>query len=339
MEFLKEHEEVLTKSLKKPRMLDESMDSGDKHVSVSYQTFQTLDVFSDHKDSLFNILDKCSTALGRRELRHRLNHPITCPDKLAQRYNQVDSLTSTYSSIHGQLKCVYDISRYHRKLCLGRLKPFEWGCLDHSNKAIQNVIDLLDHVSDHQCDKKYKTLFSDWIDTYYKTFKLEEFVKHNHCSEFRESPLKVGIDVEVDILQAKINNDTSEIDSLRTFLIPYCLTDKDKSNLNASAKMDSAIRLHITEKDGYYFKLTKTRAKKLRKEGSILYQGKVLDLNVRDKSSESTIQCSKLESLTNQLLRNIGKMRCLVESKYVELQPENSQGVSTGFFGEFFDFL
>lgn len=320
LEFLREHDALLTTSLKKPKMLDETLDNGTQTLSVSYQTFQTLDVFSSQKNSLFHILDKTSSALGRRELKHRLNHPITNKQELEKRYGQVDSLLKPYPQVERELKCLYDISRYHRKLGLGKLKPFEWPCLHHSNEAIQKTIDLVSPLPNLECDATHIQRFQDWMTEYQSTFRLEELMKYQSIQECRETPLQPHQCPEVDALQQEIDNLNSQIQSLRQFLIPYCLTAKDKQG--DPSKLDTVVKLHITEKDGYYFKLTKTRAAQLRKSKLFEYQGQLLELKITDKSGESSIQSPILQNITQKLLASISKMRNLAQTFYQKKQQE-----------------
>lgn len=318
LEFLREHDALLTTSLKKPKMLDETLDNGSQTLSVSYQTFQTLDVFSNQKDSLFHILDKTSSALGRRELRHRLNHPVTNQTVLKTRYGQIESLLKLHPDIERKLKCLYDISKYHRKLGLGKIKPFEWSCIHHSNQAILETIEMTRQLPNLECDASQVGNFRTWVSDYTGSFQLDEMVKYQSIQECRESPLQPNQCSEVDTLQKEIQSLNAQLHNLRTFLIPYCLTIKDRQG--DTSKWDNAIKLHITEKDGYYFKLTKTRANELRKANLPNYDGNNLIIHIRDKSGESSIQSPLLDTITQKLNTTIGKMRIATMKFYVEKQ-------------------
>jgi DNA mismatch repair ATPase MutS len=80
------------------------------------------------------MVDKSSTAIGRRLLKERLLNPIMEKDELERRYNLIERVSSHIRFLDETMRGIYDIERLSRRLALGRLHPFE---INHIYESIQ----------------------------------------------------------------------------------------------------------------------------------------------------------------------------------------------------------
>ena len=79
--------------------------------------------------SLFHIIQKTSTAMGKRLLKYRILNPITNIEELEKRYELTELFLNSGSlllEIEKILGNIIDIERMHRKISLNMLHPYEF---------------------------------------------------------------------------------------------------------------------------------------------------------------------------------------------------------------------
>jgi len=82
-------------------------------------------VSKDKKEfTLLKMIDKSSTAIGRRLLKERLLNPIMERDELERRYNLIERVSSHTRYLDETMRGIYDLERLSRRLDLGRLTSF-----------------------------------------------------------------------------------------------------------------------------------------------------------------------------------------------------------------------
>ena len=72
------------------------------------------------EDSVLAMFSRTFTSMGRRAIRERLLYPITSPEELERRYNQIAAIQSLLSPEKSELETllrqIHDLSRLHRKI-------------------------------------------------------------------------------------------------------------------------------------------------------------------------------------------------------------------------------
>lgn len=305
LEFAWDHNEKIIEKLEKPVIWN-----SEKHLMLYNNSIYQLNVTesnlsqcgSDKYKSLFHVINMTSTAGGRRLLKYRLMNPITNIIKLRERYNLVKKLLDKNKNkkIEQLLNEIIDIERLHRKMTVKMLQPFEFASLAMSNKII---LELLKNVGKDQLftlsemglkDEDIKN-FNDYISEYNTVFDLTEMSKYSFNSVIT-SFFRKGIYEEIDEVQNNID-------------VCFNFFKKETTKLsNILEKGCNFVKIESTDRDGYFFYVTKKRAegfkKKLPKEYTIKkYTGSSVKL-VSDKLgkySDKLILCKeKINGLTKE---------------------------------------
>ena len=315
LQFIYEHNENLLCSLQKPKLSDES-----DVLLLANSCVNQLHVIPDKNmenmgvhNSLFGIICKTSTSIGKRELRRQLLHPTTNIAIIEERYNQIDCMLKRedhvvdqitmfvkkgvyrYLDYEKKLRKIVDIERMHRKMAIGLLNPCDFVSLDLSYQMILECIDMTkqDHL-DILPNKSILDKFNCFIESYRKTFEMEEMAKYTLIG-IKNSFFKKGVNKDIDDIQKNIVEANLFFDTLISKL--SAMIDPHKQNL---------VKLENTEKDGYTLYLTNNRAKLLKKafgeKPTFEYQidDKTYEFNYDSLDMKHLKQGTKLNSLDIQ---------------------------------------
>ena len=295
LNFCYDHNENIIKKIKVPTFYEYN-----DHLILYNNSVYQLDIIecNKYKDnelqykSLFNIINKCCTNLGKRLLQYRILNPITNIKKITERYNQIEYLLKSdqmdeFSYI---LKNIVDIERFHRKLFLKMLQPHEFFTLTYSYKNIIKIFDLV--KSDYSLfgiDTTLIDTFNKYIQYYESLFNLCELSKcglNNITSSFFNN----GIYKEIDNIQAEID------------LIKKYFNDETTHLSNVIEMGSDFVKLDSNERDGYFFYTTKNRSdlllKKLSNDEKKLYEVRKFNgTNVKIVTKELVEKSNKLLDL------------------------------------------
>lgn len=166
LKFAYNHDNNIINNLNKPNIL---MNKSilNLHNNALYQ-LNILSQSDNYKyNSLFDIINKTSTTLGKRFLKINLSEPITDINELNYRYSLINKLldNNRYLKYENELDNILDIEKYHKKLSINKLLPFQYGRLNLSYLSIINIIKL--------AKKDFKNFDFNLIDTfndYYKEY-------------------------------------------------------------------------------------------------------------------------------------------------------------------------
>lgn len=98
------------------------------------------------KGSLLWVLDKTRTAMGARMLRRWLEEPLTKRDKIVERLDAVDELSSNIfarESLIEKLNSIYDIERLNAKVVYGNINARDLVSLKQSLSVLPEIKELL----------------------------------------------------------------------------------------------------------------------------------------------------------------------------------------------------
>jgi DNA mismatch repair protein MutS len=152
LNFCYEHNPNIVEKLKVPTFYEY-----DEHLILYNNSIYQLDIIEYNKyndnncnyKSLFNIINKCSTNIGKRLLNYRILNPITNVDKINSRYDQIEYLLNfgKLDNLDNILKNIADIERMHRKITLKILQPHEYFTLTYTYKNILKLFNIIDKSS------------------------------------------------------------------------------------------------------------------------------------------------------------------------------------------------
>ncbi len=308
LNFAYEHNENILKKIKKPELWEYQ-----EHLILYHNTIYQLNIISNQQQidnsskykSLYDVLQKTSTSMGRRLLKYRIMNPVTSIKELERRYNQIEKIRELESecleNIEKHLNEIIDMERMHRKMELGVIHPYEFGGLNISYERVKDLIIYLTHIegfewSDFGINMENTNNIFERFDEYRKEygeyFDMEDINRHGLLN-ILGSFLKKGINAEVDKIQ-------SDIDIIEKYFNDKC---KKYSNIIEPGQ-DDLVKLESNERDGYYLACTKKRADILEKK---------LDANEKKDMEFKKYQVTNAKITSKEIDENSYKLVALKE--------------------------
>jgi DNA mismatch repair protein MutS len=272
IQFTYEHNETIVEKLTKPVLWDSN-----KYLVLSHDSIMQLNVISDKNSmgmsgisSLWDILDKTVTCLGKRYLKYKLLHPILDSTTLEHTYNIVELLQrnyleeplSIYKNIHSILQPICDIERLHRKMAVHLIHPQDFNSLDMGYCCIQKLLTYINQLDIPELQNEFvrempsssiQTEFNEYMTDYRSKIKLNEIMgvyKSNITNNF----FIEGVYPEIDDIQKRIDYHTEYFNALARAL-SYCIDSTGKIK----------VEIKETDKEGHYLSTTISRGKQLQK--------------------------------------------------------------------------
>ena len=333
LEFAYDHSSKLISFLPKPKMIHNN-----DGLYISYQTLEKLDIINNNNKSLYNILNICGSSPGRRLLKKILLNPIINKEELEKRYNDIEVIIPHYHLFEEKIKYAYDIDRLHRKVLVNTIKPYEFYILHQTYEIIHFIINTLKQKNLKQIiipnsDISKINQFVDIGKMYKKTINLEIIGKYNNFSDIQENIFNNGECQPIDNLISNKTKYKIEIDNFKKIIAlisqnkkepfgdffinkqfntydPKLLDIFKKKYSNLFSHTDH-IKIDSNEKEGLYFKMTKTRFRDFKK--NLLQKDKLkyfvsdkhlLELDriiFKEKTSEVTINSPLITNNSNEI--------------------------------------
>ena len=192
-----DHDPAIIEKMNRPAFLGTN-----RYMYLGNNAAEQLGIISRDADemTLLKLIDKTSTAMGKRLLRERLLNPICDPKLLEERYDLIEKMERHIAPLETKLKEVYDLERILRRLKLGKLHPYElayfYASLTAADSLFEDARKLgipYDKASAQEC-----TLCAGELR---RIFNIET------CAKFRrdqvdENLFNAGIDPSIDALEA-----------------------------------------------------------------------------------------------------------------------------------------
>ena len=310
LQFAYEHNENIIDKISKPKLWEPN-----KFLVLSHDSINQLNVVRDRNkecngiSSLWDILDKTCTTLGKRYLKYKLLNPILNIDKLIHIYNSVELLQQSYENnklyniIQNELKPINDIEKFHRKMAVHIINPQDFISLDISYNKVKKIIDILldkkyklDTISNEIPNKDIQYKFLEYINDYTSKIDMNE-ICGVYQGNITKSFFKSGIYNEIDEIQSKIDYFKSYFDQISIELGK--IVDKI-----GNSKFD----IRSNDKEGHYITTTKSRANILKKY--ITKNNKII-LNINNtpkefnlKDLEFKFQASNVKITSGEIKQN-----------------------------------
>ena len=312
--FIIEHDEAIIEKMNRPHFLGES-----RYLYLGNNALEQLGVMSRNKSevTLLELIDKTSTAFGKRLLRERLLSPIIDKELLEARYDLSEKLMERSEQYDTHLKNIYDLERITRRIKLQKLHPVELTYIMMSLTAIANLL------KDVQTDDVSieNSLINDVNE--FKSY-LEQTFNLNVCARFRidqinDNIFKDGIYPAIDDILQKQHKEIQKLETVSGHIDK--LFDKDK--LIASSKNGYA-DIGYLESEGYSINLTKNRftmIEKELKESFVTIEDKhhfFKDFHYKHLKNSVKINASLFEEITQNFENNQVKLVSLVKERYLQ---------------------
>lgn len=259
LEFAFSHNEDIVKFLYKPKIY-----SNIEHLVLGNGAIYQLNV-SENKlneslngkfNSLLAVINKTSTAIGKRFLTEALNFPLVNQKNISKRYDDIELMikSNIIKNIDESLKNIIDIERFQRKMFLGRLHPYQFSSLIQSYNEIIVLINTMKknkYLKKIIPDNQLVTDLQKLIVEVNNSVDIEKMSKYN-LGSIEESFFKLTTNKELDDIQNQMNINFDFINKITDALTPL-IPKGTKSN-------PETIKMQRNDRDGYYLVLTKKRS-------------------------------------------------------------------------------
>lgn len=318
LEFIKKHNERYLINIASPKMVNDY-----NFVTLEMNTLQQLSVISSSSNqiSLFDILNKTKTAIGKRGLKTLLCQPFKNEIEITRRYKLSDELSTISKNVLSKvLKHMSDISdfeRLFRRLSLGVLHPYEFVNLYNTLSTVCELNNFLNSIKVNskaitsEClDAKVHEELLLFLKQCEEIFDLTEMKKYNlnESSTAINNYFRKGKQPCIDDIQLKIDNLGDNVEKLR---------------IELESKVDKMVlKTSYTDTDGYFFTCTKIRGQCLKNKLDSNESVERGDFDFKYMSNTCKITSKSLSNVSHQLinLRDLlNKKIRLVYIKYLEL--------------------
>lgn len=191
-----DHDPAIIEKMNRPTFLGTN-----RYMYLGNNAAEQLGIISRDNDemTLLKLIDKTSTAMGKRLLRERLLNPICDVNLLNERYDLVEKMEDHIVPLETKLKEVYDLERILRRLKLGKLHPFELAYFYASLMAAESLFSEAKRLG-IDYDKNSA------IEAGLCASELKRIFDIDSCAKFRrdqvnENLLNEGIDPTIDALE------------------------------------------------------------------------------------------------------------------------------------------
>jgi DNA mismatch repair protein MutS len=295
------HGDIITKNIRKPSIITDQ-----KKLILNHNSIQQLEIIADNNktnfkenkyDSLISILNKCRTSMGKRLFRERICQPITDPEILKLRYNQIEYFRSPlqleensdtvsaprYKRYEAYLSSVTDLERVHRNIQMGTLMPSTFTSVHRSYTSISKLLVEMGEDVSLFFDDKLVNEFREFQEEYIKIFNISN-MRYLHRDKIHHNIFHKGIYDELDNIQDKIDAYNRVFKLAADELSKYIHDPRNKKN-------EIMIKIEKNDTDGKYLTCTKRRGEFL-KTGLKNAGNPTIDINA---SEFLTVQINSLE--------------------------------------------
>jgi len=313
IDFIIEHDESIIEKMNKPQFL-----GNNRYMYIGNNAMEQLSVISrDPADmTLLNLIDKTSTAFGKRLLKERLLNPICDKALLEKRYDLTELLLPNINRFETHLKQIYDLERITRRIKLRKLHPVE---LTYITMSLEAILKLLEDAQENglEIEDNLYDETSEMLKVLHNTFEL------NICARFRieqinDNLFKDGIYPAIDTIVKKQEREVSKMDRVATHV--EGLFEKDKL-ITGSTKYATVAYL---ESEGYYLNLTKNRFALIEqslKESFVTIDNQhyfFKDFHYKYLKNTVKVQAPLFEEITRNYETSQVKLVSLVKQRYIE---------------------
>ena len=304
--FVIEHDYHIVQKMRLPQIIDNR-----RFMYLGNNALEQMGIISkDRKEfTLLKMLDKSSTAIGRRLLKERLLNPIMESEELQRRYNLIERVSSHNRFLDETLRGIYDLERLARRLNLARLHPFE---MNHVYDSLLSVKELMLYVKKYKIQKTpfHESELDEFLRDINRTIDLDISRRFTNMS-VDENFLMAGVDGAIDTL-------THENSVMLKAFEDIIKKIEQLLEQEGAGSANRAVSLGLLEKDGYYISLSKNRFSMI--ESLFKKDEEFSKFNVKKLTNSVKITSAFTDELSDRIMKNRRKIVLLVKERYIQVQ-------------------
>ena len=206
-----------------------------------------MNLSGDESNTLFSVINHCSTAMGSRLLKRWLNQPLSDSHKITQRHDCLQDMQDYYIAENAseQLKAVGDMERILGRIALRSARPRDLTRLQQSLAALPELQNLT-AATQSPLLKRLKTAISSFPET---DAQLQKAIVENPPVVIRDGGvIATGFDAELDELRAISQNAGDYLVRLET-------QEKERTGI-------STLKVGYNRVHGYFIEISKAQSDK-----------------------------------------------------------------------------
>lgn len=232
------------------------------YMQLDTETIRNLELIystsGNDSNTLYAVLNKCSTSMGKRNLRKWLIYPLINKDKLIDRLESVESFYSNpilSSDLSNTLNNISDIERISGRIGVGSASPRDLIALKQSLISIKQIAEIL---NSNLLSNRLKVLVDKLISADSELNPVINKIIETIDASIDNEPAATLSDVG--IIKTGFNTEIDEIRSLRQNskqVLSKMQTDE------ASSTGITSLKISFNQVFGYYIEITKTHLNKV----------------------------------------------------------------------------
>lgn len=341
LSFIAKHDEKYIQNINLPKLTNDY-----NYLLLEMNTMYQLNIISNKKDdckniSLFDIINKTNTNIGKRGLKNLLCKPYKNPEDIEYRYKLSESIESLIqhkesnkeskkeskkAKLSKILDEICDFEKLHRKMSLQILHPHELFSLYVTYNNLYKLYKLLKAQNNEVLDK-FCLMFNindleNLIDYIESTFNLDMVKKYtiNESSLTIENFFKDDVTKNCSLIhglneiEESVRQIEKDVENLR---INYEKLINQKKTDDTDKTMCDWIKTTYSDQDGYYFVCTKIRGNILQK---VLHEKKLdSDLIIKLNTNICKITNKELSQASEKLIKYRNLLCKRIKEKYADV--------------------
>ena len=217
----------------------------DLYIRLDYSAQKHLEVIYSNEGniSLYKVIDRTLTGMGKRRLKFLLLHPLKDINQIKERQEAVEELIKDKKlrgNIRDILNNIFDIERLVSKVSSNTLTPRDFVALRESLKNVQKLKALENNVK----SKILKDIFSKIEDYTWLVDKLERYLEDNPPIHLKEGGL----------IKKGVNKDLDELKEIKDKGKDWVRTYQDELRRETGIQ---SLKIGFNKVMGYYIEITK----------------------------------------------------------------------------------
>jgi DNA mismatch repair protein MutS len=312
IDFIIEHDESLIEKMNRPQFL-----GNNRYLYLGNNALEQLGVISRDpaEVTLLELIDRSSTAFGKRLLKERLLNPICDPEILNARYDLSERVAPRSEQFATRLKQIYDLERLGRRIKLRRLHPVELTYIAMSMEGIEGLFALC-RESGIEVDGALESESREFARYLQSSFDLEACARYR-LDQIDDNIFREGVHPSIDELVRRQQEELAKIETVAAHI--EALFERDRLLATANG---SLVQIGYLESEGYHLTLTKTRfnqIEKLLKESYVTLEGEHIflrDFRFKILKSVVKIHAPAFEEITRRIETARVKLVAKVKERY-----------------------
>jgi len=305
MQFAFEHDKLIVCRIQKPKFIE-----NDELLVLNNDSIYQLNLIAspfELSNTLYEVVCKAKTAMGKRCIRERLLAPTMNINVLETRYNLIEEMQPIYKKYEVYLLGISDIEKKYRKMVLKTIQPYEFADLDGTWSIIIKLLKFsrkLFSIPNSVIDE-FKLFYNDYSTTF--DFSIMKKCKLN---DIKDSFFRIGINKELDDLFMEIINNKQKLTDIAEYISKIIEPTKEV-----------VVKLDSTEKEGFYLTTTTKRFKKLPKDFSynFIFNDKEYTINYDSLELVTLTNSVKIRSLEiKKISKNIIMIQEIMKKKIID---------------------